>query len=374
MKNDRSKSTGEWVQEAERLARENGGNLPFPSWLQKNGYAVLSQCMGKYPELFVHMPKGAGKSGHIPGTGCEGMLETVKAFAKDNGRLPDPKAQGHEKVLGLWCRRQRQKYGSQCQEMIRTLESIPNWYWSAPGTKGLNIGDTFSSLSEGANALRVGGRDDLLVVHKSPRSLALIKPDGSEVPLRDRGVTMLCACGKHLLYVVGEDDAGLDTFVGLDLYGTGDACDCGKKFNSFTIYSVEGCEPTPRGDEVRLGSTLWELAEGANALMVNGSEETLVVEGDDNSLFLRQNGKDTSIVGMVLVMYCAQCTRVSAYRMEFDPECGHEVFGPIGDVCGCDMDNQAIIAVGPRNDDMKYENWQEEEEEVKDDGQEEEAK
>ena len=61
--------------------------------------------------------------------GWDGMLAQVRRFVTENGRLPEPRAKDDERVLGLWCRSQRQRYGSPLQQRMDALEAIPGWYW-----------------------------------------------------------------------------------------------------------------------------------------------------------------------------------------------------------------------------------------------------
>jgi hypothetical protein len=49
------KDPKEWVDIAEKLAEKNGGILPHYSWLYKNGYSGLCNCIKYNPELFKHM-------------------------------------------------------------------------------------------------------------------------------------------------------------------------------------------------------------------------------------------------------------------------------------------------------------------------------
>jgi hypothetical protein len=44
-----------WVSVAEGLARDNGGEMPYASWLIHNGYGALYRCMRRHPELFMHV-------------------------------------------------------------------------------------------------------------------------------------------------------------------------------------------------------------------------------------------------------------------------------------------------------------------------------
>ena len=45
------------VRIAEKLAKENGGTLPNPKWLEKN-YSDLQQAMRKHPRAFAHLSQG----------------------------------------------------------------------------------------------------------------------------------------------------------------------------------------------------------------------------------------------------------------------------------------------------------------------------
>jgi len=51
----------ERVPEAEQLARDHGGVLPTPTWLQKNGYTHIYTAIWRHPHLFAHIPKDSRK-------------------------------------------------------------------------------------------------------------------------------------------------------------------------------------------------------------------------------------------------------------------------------------------------------------------------
>jgi hypothetical protein len=74
----------EWVKIAEKLAEDNGGILPCNSWLRNNRYSGLPSVIYRCPELFKHI-KQENKSGRTP----EQWVEFAEKLAKENqGILP----------------------------------------------------------------------------------------------------------------------------------------------------------------------------------------------------------------------------------------------------------------------------------------------
>ncbi len=70
------------VADAERLAKENGGQLPSSIWLRKNGYNNLRAAIGSYPEKFAHI-KREYKVKMI-----DDHVADARKLAKKHGSLP----------------------------------------------------------------------------------------------------------------------------------------------------------------------------------------------------------------------------------------------------------------------------------------------
>ena len=79
----RSRSTEEWVLEAERLAAENGGVLQSSAWLIRNGYSGLDFARRNNPEMFAHIRQE--KNTH---TAEEWVPEAERLAAENGGVLP----------------------------------------------------------------------------------------------------------------------------------------------------------------------------------------------------------------------------------------------------------------------------------------------
>jgi len=82
-KNDRGKTAEEWVPFVEKLAEEHDGVLPSSYWLKKNVCSGLSFCMRKRPELFAHILQD--RKGKTP----EEYVKIAEKLAKEHdGVLP----------------------------------------------------------------------------------------------------------------------------------------------------------------------------------------------------------------------------------------------------------------------------------------------
>jgi hypothetical protein len=78
------KTIEEWVLIAEKIAKENGGILPNPKWLQNNKYGGLYEAMKRYPDEFSHIKQ---KRKHRT---IEEWVEIAEKLVKDNdGILPN---------------------------------------------------------------------------------------------------------------------------------------------------------------------------------------------------------------------------------------------------------------------------------------------
>lgn len=79
-----NKNLEEAIESAEKLSKEHGGQLPSFSWLKKNGYLWIYKSTYKYPEEFKHIEKeyngGKGLEEHI--------CEAEKLAKENNGILP----------------------------------------------------------------------------------------------------------------------------------------------------------------------------------------------------------------------------------------------------------------------------------------------
>jgi N6-adenosine-specific RNA methylase IME4 len=83
---DRKKRTPlEWVAIAEKLAKKHG-KLPYPGWLEVNGFRGLPQCMRQHPKLFSHIPQDSKK-----GQTAAQWVVFAEKLAKKHGKLPNPK-------------------------------------------------------------------------------------------------------------------------------------------------------------------------------------------------------------------------------------------------------------------------------------------
>ena len=73
------------IQLAEKLAKENGGILPSPTWLNDNGYNRIVVCMYKHTELFKHIKQER----HRKRRSIEENIEIANSLArKHKGKLP----------------------------------------------------------------------------------------------------------------------------------------------------------------------------------------------------------------------------------------------------------------------------------------------
>jgi len=71
----------EWVEVAEKLAKEHNGMLPHGFWLTKNGYVGMVPCMRNHPELFRHIKQdNFGKS-------PQENIKITEQLAIDNGGI-----------------------------------------------------------------------------------------------------------------------------------------------------------------------------------------------------------------------------------------------------------------------------------------------
>ena len=57
------KCLAEHVQDAKRLAKEHGGQLPNACWLQENGFGALNHAIRKYRKAFKGISRLRLKSG-----------------------------------------------------------------------------------------------------------------------------------------------------------------------------------------------------------------------------------------------------------------------------------------------------------------------
>lgn len=74
----RLKTVEEWIVIAEKIAHNNGGLLPCSSWLRKNGYSGLDQCVKNNPDKFIQQESKQGRS-------LENWITIAEKAAKDNG-------------------------------------------------------------------------------------------------------------------------------------------------------------------------------------------------------------------------------------------------------------------------------------------------
>lgn len=81
--NDNSRTPGEWVIIAKDLAKEHGGCLPIPYWLQNNGYSGLFSCMKNHHELFKDI-----KQDNFRRTVEEWVIVANSLVKGNNGLLP----------------------------------------------------------------------------------------------------------------------------------------------------------------------------------------------------------------------------------------------------------------------------------------------
>ena len=73
----------EWIPIAEKLAKENGGILPSYAWLKKNKYTGLCEFIRKYPESFSHIKQDKRVKN------LEEWIQIAERLAKENnGILP----------------------------------------------------------------------------------------------------------------------------------------------------------------------------------------------------------------------------------------------------------------------------------------------
>jgi hypothetical protein len=80
---DNRKSPREQVKVAQKMAEDNNGVMPCGVWLKSNNYG-LYKCMIKYPEFFKHI-KQENKGGKTPE---EHLKDTQKLIKENNGILP----------------------------------------------------------------------------------------------------------------------------------------------------------------------------------------------------------------------------------------------------------------------------------------------
>ena len=93
------RSRMEWIPIAEKLTKENGGILPCKHWLVKNGYWGLSDCIRKFPKLFKHI-KQEKRGGKSP----KEWIHIAEKLAKENGGiLPYGRWLGKNGYNGLLC-------------------------------------------------------------------------------------------------------------------------------------------------------------------------------------------------------------------------------------------------------------------------------
>ena len=96
--NDPCKSLDEWIEIAEKLAKDNGGKLPSLSWLKTNGYRKLYQCIISNRDTFSHIKRNDNNLKSL-----DEWIEIAEKLAKDNGgKLPPAKwlrENGHKRLV-----------------------------------------------------------------------------------------------------------------------------------------------------------------------------------------------------------------------------------------------------------------------------------
>ena len=73
----------EIIRQAETLAAQFDGILPYPKWLGKNGYLALKQRIHANPAAFAHIRQAHGRP-----TGHELVIIAVRLAEQHNGILP----------------------------------------------------------------------------------------------------------------------------------------------------------------------------------------------------------------------------------------------------------------------------------------------
>ena len=129
------------VAEAERLTQENGGKLPNVKWLRNNGYTNIGVCMRKNPDRFAHLEQKRLK------VSAEEHVKVAEALAREHGGiLPNPYwlEQNGFLALGVAIRNnpylfthipQRRNYKSvedhlvDAAKLMQEHGKIPDWLW-----------------------------------------------------------------------------------------------------------------------------------------------------------------------------------------------------------------------------------------------------
>jgi len=109
--NRKGKIPEDRVEEAERLASENGGKLPYGKWLLDNGYSELAAAMRRRPELFSHL-----KQENRKGKSLEGWVQVAEELAEEHDGLP--------------CGNRLRKSG--CSGLVRMIKKYPGAFVHIP--------------------------------------------------------------------------------------------------------------------------------------------------------------------------------------------------------------------------------------------------
>lgn len=145
-------SLGYWIEDANRLAKNNKGRLPSYAWLKSNGRNGMLHAMRKYPETFAHFERDFER--------CKlnDMVVIAQDIAdKNGGLLPNTsklRKMGHGNlVTQMYCAAERfahipkEKSIMSLDEHVRSAEKLSKQYQGLlPGHRWLRR-NGFTALS-----------------------------------------------------------------------------------------------------------------------------------------------------------------------------------------------------------------------------------
>jgi hypothetical protein len=129
----KGKTVEEHVADAEKLARNHDGVLPYQAWLNKHGHSGLTQMIQSHPERFAHI-----KQEKFQKTIEEHIADADKLAKKHNGILPERKwlkVNGYCGLVAMICKYperfahiKRKKFFKTIEEHVADVKNLTREY------------------------------------------------------------------------------------------------------------------------------------------------------------------------------------------------------------------------------------------------------